>query len=201
MTTPSALPLSHKQADAGAQCERIALFLGARWLRLYMPDDHDVHYPSGMTILLLRLSNIRDTAASSTHRLLADLVCAALPDARVDFAFLPPKPAPRVTGVLSGKPWSEFDLILVSNSFVQEAVNLPWLLRANGVAAWAAERSEAFPPVLLGGSNAFASQCLVRPDGQAVPDAIFFGEAEESLPRFMRRWAAASGGKLSLIHI
>jgi len=148
-----------------------------------------------MTILLLRLSNIRDTAASSTHRLLADLVCSALPDARVDFAFLPPKQAPRVSGVVSGTAWSEFDLILVSNSFVQEAVNLPWLLRANGVAAWAAERPEAFPPVILGGSNAFASQCLARPDGQAVPDAIFFGEAELSLPRFLRRWAAAPCGK------
>ena len=148
-----------------------------------------------LTVLLLRLSNIRDTAASSTHRLLADLVCSAVPGAQVDFAFLPPKHSPRVTGVFSGKAWSDFDLILVSNSFVQETVNLPWLLQANGIAAWAGGRPEQFPPVILGGSNAFAAQCLVRPDGQAVPDALFFGEAEESLPEFIRRWTASEGGK------
>ncbi|MDD4017644.1 MAG: hypothetical protein PHV28_06835, partial [Kiritimatiellae bacterium] len=152
-------------------------------------------FPHMLTVLVLRLSNIRDTAASSTHRLLADLVRAAVPSAQMDFAFLPPKHSPRVTGVFSGKAWSDFDLILVSNSFVQEAVNLPWLLHANGIAVWAGERPEPFPPVILGGSNAFAAQCLVRPDGHAVPDALFFGESEESLPTFIRRWAAAEGGK------
>jgi radical SAM superfamily enzyme YgiQ (UPF0313 family) len=83
--------------------------------------------------------------------------------------------------------WNAFDLILVSNSFVQEAVNLPWLLAMNGLSPWASERPESFPPVILGGSNAFAAQCLVCPDGRAVPDALFFGEAEEVLPRFVQR--------------
>ena len=148
-----------------------------------------------MKVLCLRLSDIRDTAASSTHRVLADLVLTAVPDAEIDFAFLPPKRAPRVTGHFSGRDWSEFDVILVSNSFVQETVNLPWLLHANGVEPWAPARSEAFPPVILGGSNAFAAQCLVRPEGLAVPDLFFFGEAEESLPLFIRLWQAATGSK------
>ena len=148
-----------------------------------------------MKVLCLRLSDMRDTAASSTHRVLADLTLVAAPDAEIDFAFLPSKRSPRVSGHFSGRDWSDFDLILVTNSFVQEAINLPWLLHANGLAPWAADRPEAFPPVLLGGSNAFAAQCLVRPDGQAVPDLFFFGEAEESLPRFISRWATATGGK------
>ncbi len=148
-----------------------------------------------MKVLCLRLSDIRDTAASSTHRVLADLTLTAVPSAEIDFAFLPPKRAPRVDGHFSGRDWSGFDLILVTNSFVQEAVNLPWLLHANGVAPWAADRPEAFPPVILGGSNAFAAQCLVRPDGQAVPDLFFFGEAEEGLPLFIGRWRTAAGGK------
>ena len=146
-------------------------------------------------VLILRLSNSRDTAASSTHRVLADLVLSAAPDAEIDFAFLPPAKAPGVTGLFSCRDWSRFDLILTVNSFVQEVLNLPWLLHANGVAAWASERPDAFPPVILGGSNAFAAQSLVRPDGQAVPDALFFGEAEESLPPFIVRWLAAQGGK------
>jgi hypothetical protein len=147
-----------------------------------------------MTILVLRLSSLRDTAASSTHRLLADLALSALPDAGIDFAFLPPKRAPLVSGVFTGRPLAAFDLVLATNAFVQEAVNLPWLLHANGIAPWASERTDATPPILLGGSNAFASQCLVRPDGTAVPDALFFGEAEESLPRFLARWQAGGTG-------
>jgi len=148
-----------------------------------------------MTILILRLSNRRDTAASSTHRVLADLVLSAAPEAAVDFAFLPAKKAPPVTGLFTGRGWASFDMILVVNSFVQETLNLPWLLHANGVAPWAPDRSDAFPPVVMGGSNAFAAQCLVRPNGQAVPDALFFGEAEGSLPPFIRRWRTAAGGK------
>jgi len=148
-----------------------------------------------MKVLVLRLSSLRDTAASSTHRLLADLTRAAAPEAEIDFAFLPPKRAPRVTALFSGQSLSDFDLILASNSFVQETVNLPWLLHANGIAPWASDRPETFPPILLGGSNAFAAQCLARPDGKAVPDIFFFGEAEESLPRFIGRWQAAEGDK------
>lgn len=154
-----------------------------------------MNLPNHPSVLFLRLSTSRDTAASSTHRVLADLVLSAAPDAEIDFAFLPPKRAPRAAGLFSGKDWSDFDLILATNSFVQEALNLPWLLQANGVPPWASERPEAFPPLLLGGSNAFAAQCLARPDGVAVPDAFFFGEAEDALPAFIRRWLAASGAK------
>jgi hypothetical protein len=148
-----------------------------------------------MKVLCLRLSDIRDTAASSTHRVLADLVLTAVPAAEIDFAFLPPKRSPRMASHFSRRDASEFDMLLVTNSFVQEAVNLPWLLHANGIAPWAADRPEAFPPILLGGSNAFAAQCLVRPSGQAVPDLLFFGEAEEGLPQFIRRWQTATGSK------
>ena len=147
------------------------------------------------SLLLLRLSGSRDTAASSTHLVLADLSRAAAPNAEIDFAFLPPKRAPRVNGLFSGRDWFAFDLLLVTNSFVQEALNLPWLLHANGLSPWANERPDDFPPLLLGGSNAFAAQCLARPDGVAVPDVFFFGEAEDVFPLFLRRWLAATGTK------
>jgi len=148
-----------------------------------------------MKLLFLRLSSIRDTAASSTHRVLADLALAAEPDTEIDFAFLPPKRTPRVSGIFSNRDWSDFDLILATNSFVLEALNLPWLLHACGQSPWADERPEDFPPILLGGSNALAAQCLARPNGIAVPDAFFFGEAEASLPCFLRCWRIADGNK------
>lgn len=154
-----------------------------------------------MKVLILRLSNSRDTAASSTHQVLAELSRLACPDALIDFAFLPSKRSPAVVGAQSGLPWSAFDVILVSNSFVQESVNLPWLLSASGLSPWAHERPESFPPMILGGSNAFASQSLVCPDGRAVPDVLFFGEAEEMLPLFLERLtegrknARTEGGK------
>jgi len=56
-----------------------------------------------MRLLFLRLSNSRDTAASSTHRVLADLALVADPDAEIDFAFLPPKNAPHITGLFTGR--------------------------------------------------------------------------------------------------
>jgi len=148
-----------------------------------------------MNILLLRLSSLRDTAASSTHRVLADLVRAALPDATVDFAFLPPHRRPQVTGVNTAQDWQAFDLVLTTNAFVQESVNLPWLLHAAGVSPWATDRPPEFPPILLGGSNVFAAQCLARPDGSAVPDGFFFGEAEAALPAFLTAWAQTTGTK------
>jgi len=148
-----------------------------------------------MTVLILRLSSIRDTATSSTHRLLADLVRSADPSANVDFAFLPPKRSSVMTGLFSGRRLADFDLILVTNSFVQETLNLPWMLHANGIAPWASDRPETFPPIIMGGSNALASQCLVRPDGTAVADALFFGEAEGRLPLFVTRWQSAGGNK------
>ena len=143
-----------------------------------------------MKVLILRLSNSRDTAASSTHQVLAELSRSACPDALIDFAFLPSKRSPAVVGAQSGLPWDAFDIIFVSNSFVLEAINLPWLLSASNLSPWAHERPESFPPIVLGGSNAFAAQSLVCPDGRAVPDAFFFGEAEEMLPLFMKRYAS-----------
>ena len=149
-----------------------------------------------MKVLILRLSNSRDTAASSTHYVLAELIRIACPDALIDFAFLPSKRSPAVIGVQTGLSWAEFDMILVSNSFVQETINLPWLLSVSGLSPWAHARPESFPPIVLGGSNAFAAQSLVCSDGRAVPDVLFFGEAEEVLPLFVKRF----GEECSPIH-
>ncbi len=151
-------------------------------------------------VLILRLSPWRDVASSSPHLFLAQAVRQALPGAFLDFAFMPvPEDRkalqathlPLAIGVQSRRGLAAFDLVLVSNSFLLETINLPALLLDAGFAPWAAERPEGAPVIILGGSNALAAHDLVRPDGVAVPDAIFFGEGEEGVVPFLQAWQAA----------
>lgn len=153
-------------------------------------------------VLILRLSPWRDVASSTPHLFLAQVVRQALPGAFVDFAFLPLAEDRRLLreaghplsiGIQSRRGLAAFDLVLVSNSFVLEAINLPALLMDAGFSPWSDERPEAAPAVILGGSNAFASHCLVRSDGVGVPDAFFFGEGEGALASILRAWQAATG--------
>ncbi len=154
-------------------------------------------------VLILRLSPWRDVASSSPHLFLAQAVRQALPGAFLDFAFMPlPEDRkalqeahlPLAIGVQSRRGLAAFDLVLVSNSFLLETINLPALLLDAGFSPWAAERPEGAPVIILGGSNALASHGLVRPDGVAVPDAIFFGEGEEGVVPLLQAWQAAGGG-------
>ncbi|MEI8243948.1 MAG: hypothetical protein WCI17_11815, partial [bacterium] len=153
-------------------------------------------------VLILRLSPWRDVSSSSPHLFLAQGVRRALPEAFIDFAFLPQPEdrralaaagLPLASGVQSRRGLGAFDLVLVSNAFTLEVINLPLLLLDAGLAPWADERPAGAPAIILGGSNAFASQGLVRPDGTGVADAVFFGEAEDALVPFLQAWQAAAG--------
>ena len=153
-------------------------------------------------VLILRLSPWRDVASSTPHLFLAQTVRHAIPKSYIDFAFLPlagdrrllrEAGLPLALGIQSRRGIADFDLVLVSNSFVLEAINLPSLLQDAGFSPWSDERTEDAPTVILGGSNAFAAHCLVRPDGVGVPDAFFFGEGEGSLMPILQAWQAAAG--------
>ncbi len=169
-------------------------------------------------VLILRLSPWRDVASSTPHLFLAQCVRRALPKAFLDFAFLkgragPPDPPGECSGAcvtrrrrLAQPPLQfvesnglafpgikAFDLVLVSNSFTLEAINLPRLLLDAGLSPWADERPANAPAILLGGSNALAAHGLVRPDGVGMPDAFFFGEAEEALVPFLQAWQRGVG--------
>jgi radical SAM superfamily enzyme YgiQ (UPF0313 family) len=90
-------------------------------------------------------------------------------------------------GIDSGRGPDHFDLILVSNSFGLELVNLPYLFSTSGLPFRASERrrldaaGRALPLVIAGGSNASAAGPLVFEDGDSFVDGIFFGEAEGAL--------------------
>lgn len=149
---------------------------------------------AGTRVLIARLSPFRDVERSTPHYILFEEARAALPSAYLDFAFLP---ASRDRAVLSerGLPWmhglasrrgaGEFDVVLISNSYTLELVNLLPMLSASGIEPRAIRRARSTvhtPVIVLGGSNAMAAGAVsgVRdPDGHgALVDALFFGEGE-----------------------
>lgn len=145
--------------------------------------------------LILRLSPFRDVDRSTPHLFLFQAVRRALPRAYVDMAFFPPEydrarfaaaGLPPVVGTQSWRSWDDFDVVLISNAYTLELINLPYLLHRSGIPLLAGQRDEAFPPLLLGGSNALATQALITESGDCVADALFFGEGERQVEALVR---------------
>ena len=149
-------------------------------------------------VLIVRLSPFPDVNRSTPHLFLFAECRQILPDAYVDFACLPEQTdrrrlsaqgQPWFAGAASGRSVAEFDLVLISNACVLELVNLPYLFTTAGLPLFAAERGRAGgrrPLVILGGANALAAGALVRPDGDALVDGIFFGEGEGAVRDLIR---------------
>jgi len=157
---------------------------------------------SSFHTLIVRLSPFADIERSTPHVFLAREIRAALPDAFIDMAFLPRAEDARVfeeaglpllIGTQSHRSVEDFDLVLVSNSWLLEQVNLPYLLAHSGIPLWAGTRGEQWPPFILGGSNSTAAHALVSETGDCMADAIFFGEGEGSVGRIARLSSAWAG--------
>ena len=149
-------------------------------------------------VLIARLSPFRDMDKSSSHLVLFAQARKSLPEAYIDLAFFPEKrdrdlldsggeegtkDLPYYYGLASQQSPADFDLILVSNAFGLELVNLPYLFSTSRLAFRSSERSvsEEGPLVILGGSNAGATAVLVDENGDSPVDGIFFGEGEEAI--------------------
>jgi radical SAM superfamily enzyme YgiQ (UPF0313 family) len=154
-------------------------------------------------VLFARLSTYFDTGYSFTHQLLYQLA-ARTPGVFPDLAYLPPKQdlglferdgVPWLVGSQSKRGARAFDLVGISNSIVQELVNLPSMLRRSGIPLGKRERLEQAdaPLVLLGGANALYSTCLWNSD--PMVDAVFVGEDDGAIVRLMEiaRDAKAAG--------
>lgn len=157
-----------------------------------------------LRVLIVRLSPFRDVDRSTSHLFLFDAVRRAAPRAYVDFVFFPPahdrrllieSRVPLLTGIQSWRSAEDFDLVLVSNSFVLEMLNLPYLLRHSNWPLLASERTGKFPPVILGGSNAGAAQSLTD-----FVDGIFYGEAEEAIAEIVRTRRVKTGSRAKVAH-
>jgi radical SAM superfamily enzyme YgiQ (UPF0313 family) len=144
-------------------------------------------------VLFARLSTYYDTGYSFTHQLLYQLA-ARTPGVFPDLAYLPPK-QDLAHFEAGGVPWllgsqtkfgpQAFDLVGISNSIVQELVNLPSLLRRSGLPLGKRERLERpdLPLVLLGGANALYSSSVWSED--PLVDAVFVGEDDGAIVRLL----------------
>lgn len=154
--------------------------------------------------LIVRLSPFRDVNRSTPHLFLFQAIRRAAPGAYVDMAFFPPEHdrerlldagVPLLVGTQSWHDVRDFDVVLISNAYTLELINLPYLLIHSGIPLFASQRAaapagEGWPPMILGGSNAMASQALVTPEQDAVVDALFFGEGERQVETLIAHLAA-----------
>jgi len=135
-------------------------------------------------VILTRLSTYWDTADSFTHKLLYQMITGQ-GDMYADLAYLPPLSdadlfeqygVPWIIGTSSKQGACAFDMIALSNSIVQEIVNIPAMLRRSGIPLRKSERllKSDIPLVILGGANALYSSALHASD--PVVDGIFVGE-------------------------
>jgi radical SAM superfamily enzyme YgiQ (UPF0313 family) len=146
-------------------------------------------------VLIVRLSPFRDVSRSTPHLFLFQAVREALPEAFVDMAFFPPEHdrerflaqgIPLLLGTQSRRDMREFDVVLVSNAYTLELINLPYLLLHSGAPLLSGARDATWPPLILGGSNAMAAQTLISSDGDSVVDALFLGEGERQVSELIR---------------
>jgi len=139
------------------------------------------------------LSPFRDVDRSTPHLFLAQATRRALPDAYIDMVFFPSQHdrerlleagVPLLTGIQSYRSVEDFDLVLLSNAYTLELINLPYLLLHSGVPLRASQRddscglAQSAPIFILGGSNALAAQAVIAADRDSLVDAVFFGEGE-----------------------
>lgn len=119
----------------------------------------------------------------------------ARPDALAERAFLPDRVsqplyaktgAPLLT-LESSRPVAEFDLVLATLSFENDAPNLAAMLELAGLGMDAANRRG--PLVVAGGMVP-----MLNPEPLAeLVDACLLGEAEAALPPFLEAWEGARG--------
>ncbi|MCK9169384.1 MAG: hypothetical protein M0P01_03140 [Treponema sp.] len=149
-------------------------------------------------VLIMRLSQFRDVVKSTTHQFLYGECARVLSDECIDFAFLPAESARRRHCVLEGFrthiPAADFDLILVVNSYAVELINLPYMLKIAGIPYSSDERREknAKPLIIMGGSNAMASQAMLFNENEALTDAVYFGEGEENVTAVVKALSEVS---------
>ncbi|MEW6709958.1 MAG: radical SAM protein [Candidatus Riflebacteria bacterium] len=138
-------------------------------------------------VLIARLSAYSEVSRGITQAFLYQLA-SAVPDCYVDMAFFPnendekifqQQKIPLWLGTTSKIPASGFDLIAVSNSVLQEIVNLPAALEFSGIPLNRAGReAKRSPLVIIGGANSYNHSILHDPDGAGLVDGVLIGDGE-----------------------
>ena len=191
---------------------RPVLSRGGLWLAGDEPGRPD---PAGfekarLRILICRLSPYDDVQASITHRV---LLCAAraVPGVYADLAFFPPEadaalmqkdgiPFWLATG--SKRAPADFDVVAISLSVQQEALNLPAALQKSGLRLdFAGRMAEARHPLVILGGHGAASVPFVHGDANGpgtggLVDAVCLGDGIAWLQEFLRRRIANSAAEM-----
>lgn len=155
---------------------------------------------ASLRVLIVRLSGYHDVASGITHSYLYQMA-RDVEGVFTDLAFLPPHRdealmrrdgVPLLTGTTSKRPASEFDLIAISNSIVQELLNLPALLHHSGIPLTRQGRSDGNAPlIILGGSNSSATAILHGPvgplqAGEGLVDGVVIGDGDDAFGGLLR---------------
>lgn len=164
-------------------------------------------------VLIARLSCYRDVLHSITHRLLY-WAARNTDGAFVDLAFWPP---PRDAALMAkdGIPWwlgsaskqppARFDVVAVSLSVQQEALNLPSVMRQSGLKlSFAGRMADAGHPLVVLGGNAAGAAPFLHGDADGegtggLVDAVCFGDGLTWLPLFLAAWAEAKAAGVAKI--
>jgi radical SAM superfamily enzyme YgiQ (UPF0313 family) len=154
------------------------------------PSFQDAPY----RVLIVRLSPFHDVDRSLPHLYLYQEARRALPHSYIDMAFFPARiernlfieaSVPLLLGTQSHHTAADFDLVLLTNAYTLELINLPYLLLHSGIPLFSSQRGAEWPLFVLGGSNASASQAIIRANGDCLMDGIFFGEGEGQVGRLI----------------
>jgi hypothetical protein len=163
--------------------------------REFNTAEIDLSGSSIFKVLICRLSTYRDTAQSFTHPLLYKLI-SSVPGAFADTAYLPPPSdlevlrknnIPLLLPVKSKADPADFDVIALSNSLVQELLNIGTLLIESGLETDRYKRmaDECHPLIILGGSNAATCHFLMHENSPV--DLVYTGEDPDDIVRFFSR--------------
>ena len=185
---------------------RSSLSRGGLWLAGDEPGRPD---PAGfdqarLRILICRLSPYDDVQASITHRVLLN-AAQAVPGVYADLAYFPPEadaalmrkdgiPFWLATG--SKRAPVDFDVVAISLSVQQEALNLAAALRESGLRMDHAGRmAEARQPLVILGGHGAGSVPFVHGDAGGpgtggLVDAVCLGDGVAWLQEFLRKWIA-----------
>jgi radical SAM superfamily enzyme YgiQ (UPF0313 family) len=149
---------------------------------------------SEFKVLIVFLSSGPDRERAFTDCILNNLIKSQFGDrVFVDVCFFPTKKLmkfyrlrglPSMFGSVSHRPVKDFNLVLVSNSVLEEKINLPWMLHNSGLPLYHTQRIKdpSIPLILMGGASAEMpdSECGISADGkdQSFVDGVLVGDAE-----------------------
>ena len=166
------------------------------WLQGHEPNTIPVEAMASaeIKVLIARLSSYADVSRGITHSFLYQLA-ASVEGCYVDMAFFPNEPdekllrkhrVPLWLGTSSKIAPADFDLIAISNSVLQELVNLPAALHYSGIEINAEDRGKAKRPLLIiGGSNSYNLSILHDVAGAGLVDGVLVGDGETAMPQIV----------------